>query len=95
MVDPRYKVWNRPDEGFIAGKILSVEEETSESLKMEDLSQNRWEVDISNARIRRAVILEEGQEIKVRGSALDESTFEASDILPWEGKRVRMQENHQ
>ena len=98
VVDPRYKVWNRPDQGYIAGEILSVDEKEmgngSESLQMEDLDKNRWDVDISDARIRRPVVLEQGQKIKVKGNALDENTFEASDVLPWEGGRARMQENH-
>ncbi len=90
-LDPRYKIWSSPETGYLAGTILSVKEE---SIEIEDLDSNIWSVDTSDAKVRRAVGLIKGEKIKIVGNVLDESTFQALEILPWEGKGRNMQENH-
>ena len=90
-IDPRYKIWSNPEGGYIAGNIVSVEEG---SIEITDLEGNRWVVGTSNARVRRSVSLIEGEKIKIVRNALDEWTFEALEILPWEGKGRNMQEKH-
>lgn len=98
IVDPRYKIWNRPDAGFIAGKILSVDKKEGESdvdnFQMEDLEKNTWNVDVSEANVRARVKLEEGEEIKVSGNVIEEGQFEASDVLPWGNPKGKMQGIH-
>jgi hypothetical protein len=95
IVDPRYRVWNRPEDGYIAGTVVSTsKEDEREYLELLDLQQDTWEVDISDANVRRAVELKEGEKIKVVGESLQENTFQASDVLPWDGRGRNMQENH-
>lgn len=90
-VDPRYKIWSNPEGGFLAGTILSISEE---SIELQDLEGNIWVVDISSAKVRRAVGLIEGEQIKIVGNVIDNNTFEAFEILPWEGKGRYLQEKH-
>lgn len=97
IVDPRYRIWSRPEQGYLAGEVLSTDRKengTVNSVKMRDLQQNLWSVDVSEAKVRRAVSLESGEEIKVIGNVVDIDTFKASEILPWEGKGRKMQGNH-
>ncbi|HNW23525.1 MAG TPA: hypothetical protein PKH06_02065 [Candidatus Dojkabacteria bacterium] len=89
--DPRYTVWSRPVEGYLAGEILSIE---SNMLTLEDLEGKKWSIDYSNAYIRGLVSLDIGERVKVRGSIEDESVFNATDILPWEGKGRHMQQRY-
>lgn len=90
-VDPRYQVWNRPEEGYLAGEIREI---NVGGILIEDLSGNSWNIDISDANIRRMVNMQKGEKIKIRGSVVDNNTFKALDILPWEGRRNNMQQNH-
>ena len=90
-VDPRYQVWNRPQEGYLAGEILDI---SLGDILIEDLSGNSWNVDIRDANIRRMVNMQEAEKIKIRGSVGDNNTFKAVDILPWEGRRNNLQQNH-
>ncbi len=90
-VDPRYSVWSRPQEGYIAGEILSIQDNV---VKIKDLDGKKWSIDISQANVRGAVNLTVGEKIKSRGSAQDNNVFNALDVLPWEGRGRRMQQNH-
>ena len=90
-LDPRYKIWSAPETGYLAGTILSV---NKESIEIEDLDGNTWSVDTSEAKVRRAVGLIEGEKIKIVGNVVSESTFQALEILPWEGRGRNMQEKH-
>ena len=90
-LDPRYRIWSSPETGYLAGTILSV---SKESIEIEDLDGDIWSVDTSDAKVRRAVGLIKGEKIKIVGNVVDESTFQALEILPWEGRGRNMQENH-
>ncbi len=90
-VDPRYQVWNRPEEGYLAGEILKI---NVGDILIEDLSGNSWNVDISDANIRRVVDIQINEKVKIRGRIGENNTFIATDILPWEGRRNNMQQNH-
>ncbi len=90
-LDPRYKIWNSPETGYLAGTILEVKEG---GIEIEGLDGNIWGVDTSDAKVRRAVGLVKGEKIKIVGNVVDESTFQALEILPWEGRGRNMQENH-
>jgi len=91
-VDPRYKVWSRPEDGFIAGEIVKIDQDT---VQIQDLEGNYWDINIADANIRTLVKLEIGEKIKVKGILSSESVFKATDILPWEGRRKRnLQQSH-
>jgi hypothetical protein len=90
LTDPRYKVWSRPEEGYLSGTISSIEE--NDILIIEGFDNNVWSIDISLAEVRRAVSLVKGEKIKVRGNTVEDGLFRASEILPWEGRGRKMQE---
>lgn len=92
IADPRYTVWNSIESGQIAGEILSIDTQ-NKTLTLKDLSGEVRSIDFSNARVRTFVDLVEGSRVKVRGS-FDGNIFEASDVLPWEGRGRNMQGNH-
>ncbi|MHC1716362.1 MAG: hypothetical protein AB9915_00495 [Candidatus Dojkabacteria bacterium] len=86
--DMREKVWMRPSEGYLAGEILSVDED----IDLKDLEGNEWVVEYEDANVKGSVKLEEGEDIKMIGKVSKEDTFTASEIRPWEGRGRRMQE---
>ncbi len=91
IADPRYVVWNDEERGQIAGDIVSVDYQ-AKTLSLEDLSGEDKNVDFSGAQVRSSVDLVAGSRVKVRG-AMEENTFVATDILPWEGRGKHMQGN--
>ncbi|HCC67912.1 TPA: hypothetical protein DEP90_01705 [Patescibacteria group bacterium] len=93
IVDPRYRVWDRPEQGYLAGEIVSLKESLEgEYIMIIDLNGEQWSVNITDAQIRRAVSLRKGEKIKAYGNMFEDNTFKASDVLPWEGRGRRMQE---
>lgn len=90
--DPRYTVWNRPTEGYLAGDILFIKSE--EILSIKDLEGKEWSVDYSEAYVRSSVRLDIGVRVKIRGSIEDGGTFRATDILPWDGRGRHMQQKY-
>jgi len=91
IADPRYVVWNDEERGQIAGDIVSVDYQ-AKTLSLEDLSGEDKNVDFSEAQVRSSVDLVAGSRVKVRGT-MEENTFVATDILPWEGRGKHMQGN--
>ncbi len=93
LTDPRYKVWSRPEQGYLSGSISSLEE--NDKLILKSFNNTVWRIDVSSAVVRRAVNLVKGEKIKVRGNTVGEGLFKASEILPWEGRGRKMQEIYQ
>lgn len=91
IADSRYAVWNRPQEGFLAGDIVEISD-IKESLLVISLDNEEYVVYYSDAWVRPVVNLQKGERIKIRGKLLDSGAFEASDILPWDGRGRHMQE---
>lgn len=90
-VDPRYQVWNRSEDGYVAGEIVEI---NTNGLVVNDLNDMIWNIDITQANIRRMANIQIGERIKIRGNIEGDNTFKAFDILPWEGRRNNMQQNH-
>lgn len=86
-MDMRSKIWMRPDDGYLAGTIISVDEEKS-TLVFEDLNNDKWTIDYETSQVRARVQLVEGEKIKIIGSREDQNSFNASDIRPWGNGRV-------
>lgn len=91
-LDTRSQVWMRPEQGYLAGDIESINKQ-DETLTLKDLDENNWSVDYSNSQIRHSVNLEIGERIKILGETEDNDTFIASEIRPWTGQGRKMQEN--
>ena len=77
--DFKEELWNQPAKGLFSGTISNVSTSTFE---LKDFSGKAWQVDYSEAHIRGNVRVEPGENVKVIGTAEDD-TIKASDIRPW------------
>jgi hypothetical protein len=82
----KINIWNNPDEGNLAGMILTIEKDI---LNIRDFNQMEWSIDISSAFIAHMVVLEPGEKIKIIGTRTAEHAFKAQEIRPWGGKKYR------
>lgn len=80
----KINMWNRPDEGNLAGMIQSIEKDT---MIIKDFNLQEWKINISSAYIAHMVVLEPGEKIKIIGSKTADYVFEATEIRPWGGKK--------
>lgn len=85
----RAEIWNRPEEGFLAGKItaISVDQKT---LSLSDREEGVWQVDISSITPPFSWKKQEGVEfipendlIKILGKETGEHSFKAEEIRKW------------
>lgn len=91
IADPRFRMWNRPEDGFIAGEVKS---KVDENLYIIDFVGRDWIVDTSNTMYSMRFDINEGTKIKVRGELVGDKTIKAIEIRPWERPgRGCMQEN--
>ncbi len=89
--DPRYMMWNRPDQGFIAGEVTK---KLDEELYIIDFMGKSWIVDIRDTRYSMRFDIVEGIKIKIRGELINENTIKAIEIRPWDPpRRGCLQEN--
>lgn len=88
-LDVREEVWMRPEEGFLSGDILSVNEK---AIQLKDLDGNEWSIGYEDAAVKYRVVLDVGERIKILGNVVSEKVFEASEIRPWSGQGRGMQE---
>lgn len=91
-LDLREKIWMRTEEGFLAGKIKSVDHEMK-LFELIDLEGSVWEVTYGKAMVKSRVQLVEEEEIKIIGKRVSNNVFEALEIRPWGGSGRFMQEN--
>lgn len=91
-MDMRSRVWMRPQEGFLAGEIKSVNME-QKIIELIDLEGNIWKIYFQDSVIKIRVELEKSEEIKIIGRMSSEGIFEAFEIRPWEGSGRKMQES--
>ena len=82
----------RPQEGFLAGEIKSVNME-QKIIELIDLEGNIWKIYFQDSVIKIRVELEKSEEIKIIGRVSSEGIFEAFEIRPWEGFGRKMQES--
>lgn len=73
-----YAEWSRPDQGFLGGEVLSVEDALS--LRLKDFGGREWDVDISSATVAFGGSLMEEGDIAVRGQRTGPSSFKAKSI---------------
>lgn len=89
-LDTRAMVWMRPEKGYLAGDIVSIE---GKNLALLDLNGKTWNVEFSGAQVKPIVDLAVGERIKIIGEMSSENSFVAFEIRPWNGMRRNMQEN--
>ena len=82
------QVWSMPEDGFLSGTIISVNDSTFE---LNDLKGKSWMVTFKNADIVPSISLADGEKIKLTGEMTSENTFKADKIRPWGGFQRRYQ----
>jgi len=90
-LDLRQEVWMRPQEGYLSGTILEINEDKEEML-LRDLDGKVWSVGYGDALVKIRVTLVAGEKIKMLGDMSSDTLFEATEIRPWEGMGRGMQE---
>jgi hypothetical protein len=80
------KIWSNPQNGLIAGDILSINENM---LFLRDLQGDEWQVDYSSALVKRRAVMEIGEKIKIIGKQTSSGHFIAREIKPWVGMMER------
>lgn len=88
MVPMRMVVWNNPQEGYLSGKITSIN--NNSDFKIEDFDNNVWNISGTNINIRTRVQMVVGEEIKLIGTQLSNNSFSATEIRPWNGQGQNM-----
>lgn len=83
----RHRLWMSPEQGFLAGEIKAVI--SSREIRLTDLHDNHWIIDISNAFWRGRLRPEVGLEIKIIGKIKVERQFVANEIRPLHGRLRR------
>jgi hypothetical protein len=73
-----YAEWSRPDQGFLGGAVLAVED--GASLLLRAFDGQEWEVDISAAKVGFSESLIEEGDVAIRGVRTGASTFKADFI---------------
>lgn len=75
--------WMQPQEGFLAGTIISIE---GDSVRLKDLNGGLWTIlKDRNTLIRPLVKINEGENIKIIGRETSSHEFRAREIRPWMG----------
>ena len=81
IIDPRARIWNAPEKGLLAGKIIKIINQ--EELNLEDLEKQIWTIDFSNASTKKTILLQEEMLVKIIGQQNGELFFIAEEIRPW------------
>jgi len=78
--------WMQPEKGLLSGVVIEILSENN-SLWLEDYSGQKWEIDISKAKVKGNLPLTENLEIKIIGEQLSLDIFEAIEIRITRGCR--------
>lgn len=80
----KLKSWMQPENGFLAGTITTLKET---SFQLEDFNGKLWDVSYERAFIAGRAEVRPGGKIKLIGRQQSTTSFEASEIRPWVGRR--------
>jgi heme/copper-type cytochrome/quinol oxidase subunit 2 len=80
--DKRLQYWMNPEEGFLAGTIKEAKLDT---IILIDFNQKKWNIYYHNVFIPPIIEITEGEQIKLVGKKINDSSFEATEIKPWGG----------
>lgn len=81
MMENHSKIWMMPEKGLLAGEIIQIID--LNQLKLKDLHNQNWQVDISKATWSLGLLPKEHLQIKIIGEKEDELLFLAKEIRPW------------
>ncbi|HSG67533.1 MAG TPA: hypothetical protein VK994_02420, partial [Bacteroidales bacterium] len=80
--EKKIKMWSLPEEGYLSGTISQVKGST---IVIVDNHKQTWEVDIEDAKIFTLVELTIGERVKLIGTVVTDTFFDASEVRPWGG----------
>lgn len=75
------KIWNQPDRGLLAGKILEIKDQ--QIFVLQDLGGVIWEINYQKAKIFGREKIKINEEIKIIGERQNDNTFLAQQIRPY------------
>ena len=76
----RENIWNDPDDGLLAGQILTVSD--SNSFIIRDISGKIWQIEANNLSPASLLLIRPGVKVKMIGKEQG-SAFDAQEIRPW------------
>lgn len=76
---PQFEIWLSPEQGFLAGKIIEVNDR--QSVILIDYAEQEWQVILPT--VQRPRVLQTGIIIKAVGQVTSDRVFEARRIEPW------------
>lgn len=83
MMMTKEKQWMQPDNGFLSGTLIAINDE---KLEINDLNGQKWNVILDDKTLIRPVVnIAKGEIIKIIGLKKDINTFQATEIRPWMG----------
>ncbi len=94
IINPRARVWQSPERGFLAGVILELGDY---QMIVRDLNSKEWLVSLEDADEAGQEIfarLSLGQPVRIVGQALEGDIFYAEIILPMRGLNGLMESHH-
>lgn len=91
MIHTMEDQWSQAENGFLAGEILSVNEN---SILLKDFGGKIWNIEISGSTLIMPMAkIEKGFGIKIIGKIVSENNFSAQQIRPWRGKMMQKKIN--
>ncbi|MCB9798298.1 hypothetical protein H6758_01065 [Candidatus Nomurabacteria bacterium] len=79
-VNVEHKLWKKPDEGRLIGRVVNVQQPVT--VFLQDPDKNLWRIDISSSTPQDFLIIKEGDKLKVIGEKESEDSFIAEKLLP-------------
>jgi hypothetical protein len=88
MFDARVHVWQRPDEGFMAGRVKQM---VTGGFDLEDFQKNIWQINLDSETIvdQEAINLNVGDMVRVIGEKTADNQFRAEEIKSWNPSHYR------
>lgn len=77
----RNEMFAAPEKGVLAGEIIEINPE--EEWIVVDFKNNKWIVDVSEAKTPVQIIFEIGMQVGMMGEMIDHGLFKAERIAPW------------
>jgi len=84
VFNSRKKIWMQAEEGFLAGYIITLDEE---KITLQGIDGQTWEIYKADDFRCPPMLLNVGDRLRLMGEKIDSQTFEADCILPLEGMR--------
>lgn len=84
MIITKESQWMRPEEGFLAGRIITA---SKNKLTITGLDKESWNIELDEkTSIKPSVNIASGEIIKIIGTKIGTNSFKAKEIRSWMGK---------